>query len=336
MLKRLLSGVLFCVVTVTVLVGCSKNPIEEANKGAEKPIVFRLAENQPEDYPSTLGAKEFARLVSERTNGRIKIEVYADGKLGNENSVVEQIQFGAIDFARVSVSSLTEANKSMVALMLPYLYKDRNHMFKVLDGYIGDTILADLNKSGYTGLAWYDAGTRNFYNTKKEIKSPEDMKGLIIRTQKTDLMMDLTSALGATPVAMAYGDVYSALKTGVIDGAENNWPSFEASKHYEIAKFFTVDEHMRVPELVLASKMVMDKLSAADQETVKSAAKEASLLEREEWLKREEASKKKIEASGVKITYLQTNAAFKEKVKGLYDKYGKDYKVIIDEILNTK
>jgi tripartite ATP-independent transporter DctP family solute receptor len=336
MLKRLLSGVLCFVVTVSVLAGCSKASVEDTNKAAVKPMLFRLAENQPEDYPSTIGDREFARLVSERTNGRIKIEVYSNGLLGSEDSVVEQIQFGAIDFARVSVSSLTEVSKPMVALMLPYLYRDREHMFKVLDGSIGDSILADLTNSGFIGLSWYDAGTRNFYNTNKEIKSPEDMIGLKIRTQRTELMMDLISAFGALPVAMSYADVYSALKTGIVDGAENNWPSFEASKHYEVSKFFTVDEHIRIPELILVSKMVMDKLSPEDQEIVKNAANEAALLERKEWIKREETSKKKLEASGVKITYLQTNAEFQEKVKGLYDKYGKEYKVVIDEILNTK
>jgi tripartite ATP-independent transporter DctP family solute receptor len=345
MLRKLLSSVLCCIITVAVFAGCSNsstnnpksNGTGDSSKQDAAAMVFRLAENQPEDYPTTLGDREFARLVNERTNGRIKIEVYPGGQLGNELSVTEQIQFGAIDFARLSVSSLTEFEESMGALMLPYLYRDKEHMFKVLEGPIGKRILGNLEKSsGIVGLSWLDAGTRNFYNTKKEIKNPDDMKGLIIRAQETALMMDFIKTVGAVPVAMAYGDVYSALQTGVIDGAENNWPSFEASKHYEVAKFITLDEHTRIPELILASKMVMDKLSVEDQEIIRKAAEEAALFQRAEWIKREELSRKKVENAGVKITTLHTNAEFKEKIKGLYDKHEKEYKVVIDEILNTK
>jgi tripartite ATP-independent transporter DctP family solute receptor len=345
MLKKLSDGVLYIIAAAVIFTGCSKGSItglDESGAGdkakqAEKPVVFRLAENQPEDYPTTLGDKEFARLVNERTNGRIKIEVYAGGQLGNELSVAEQLQYGAIDFARVSVSSLTEFEKSMGSLMLPYLYRDREHMFKVLEGPIGEKILGNLEKSsGIVGLSWFDAGTRNFYNSKKEIKTPEDMKNLVIRSQETALMMDFVRTVGALPVAMAYGDVYSALQTGVIDGAENNFPSFEASKHYEVAKFITVDEHSRVPELILTNKMVMDKLSAEDQEIINKAAKEAALLQREEWIKREEISRKKVESSGVKVTTLPSKAAFQEKIRDLYDKHEKEYKAVIDEIINTK
>lgn len=343
MLNRLLSVILCSVVVATQLTGCTKGfvaglkPTEDSSKQVEAPIVFRLAENQPEDYPTTLGDKEFARLVNNRTKGRIEIDVYSSGQLGNEISIAEQLQYGAVDFARLSVSSLSEYEKSMETLMLPYLYRDRDHMFKVLEGPIGEKILRNLeNSTGIVGLCWLDAGTRNFYNSKKEIRSPEDMVDLTIRSQQIPSLMDFIGAVGALPVAMAYGDVYSALKTGVIDGAENNWPSFEASGHYEIAKFITTDEHIRIPELILASKIVMDKLSVQDQEIIKEAAAEAALFQRAEWLRREEISRKRVENSGVKITTLQSNDAFKEKIKGLYDKHEKEYKTTIDEIINTR
>jgi tripartite ATP-independent transporter DctP family solute receptor len=341
-MKRFISVLLIFVLAMSLFAGCSSKVepvVSEAPKVEPKveTIVLRLAENQPEDYPTTLGDKEFARLVEERTAGKIKIEVYSGGQLGDEKSVAEQIQFGAIDFARLSISPLTQHEKSMGVLMLPYLYRDKEHMFKVLEGPIGTQILANLEKqAGIVGLGWLDAGARNFYNTKKEVKTPDDMKGLKVRVQETALMMDLISALGGSPVALAYGDVYAALQTGVVDGAENNWPSFESSKHFEVAKFFTIDEHTRVPELILTSKMVMDKLSADDQKIVKEAAKEAALFERKEWLKREESSKAIIEKSGVKITTLESNAAFQEKVMSLYDKHGADYKDIINQIIETK
>lgn len=344
MLKRFYGTILCSVITATLLSGCSKSPginnrlsaTADTDKQMERPIVFRLAENQPEDYPTTLGDKKFARLVSERTDGRIQIEVYSGGQLGNEESIVEQIQFGAVDFARVSISPLTQFEKSLEVLMLPYLYRDREHMFKVLDGPIGDNMLSKLIQDGFVALSWYDAGARSFYNTKKEVKTPEDMKGLKIRVQDTTVMKDFVTSLGALPVAMAYGDVYSALQTSIIDGAENNWPSFEATKHYEIAKYLTINEHTRIPELLLASKINMDKISAEDQEIIRKAAVEAALYERAEWIKREEISKKKIESNGVKITYLPSNAEFKEKVKYLYDKHEKNYKDIIDQIINTR
>jgi tripartite ATP-independent transporter DctP family solute receptor len=343
MLSRLLSVVLCSVLATALLTGCSKGfvtglkPKGDSSNQADATVVFRLAENQPEDYPTTLGDKEFARLVNERTKGRIQIEVYSGGQLGNEISVAEQLQYGAVDFARLSVSSLSQFEKSIGTLMLPYLYRDKDHMFKVLEGSIGEKLLENLeNSTGIVGLCWLDAGTRNFYNSKKEIRSPEDMVGLAIRSQQIPALMDFIEAVGALPVAMAYGDVYSALRTGVIDGAENNWPSFEASGHYEVAKFITIDEHIRIPELILASKMVMDKLSAEDQEIIKGAAIEAALFQRAEWLRREEISRKKVESSGVKITTLQSNDSFKEKIIGLYDKHEKEYKAVIDEIINTK
>lgn len=349
-MKRFTSIILVLAMLVTILVGCAPKTETPASKPADTPakpadtpaakpaetITLRLAEVHAEGYPTTMADRELAKLVEERTNGRIKIEVYSGGQLGDEKSVVEQLQFGAIDLARVSLSPVTEFEKSLNALMLPYIYRDKEHMFKVIDGPIGDRLLGELEKNGLVGLAWYDAGARNFYNTKREVNTPEDMKGLKIRVQETKLMMDLVSSLGASPVAMAFGDVYSALQTGVIDGAENNWPSYDSTHHYEVAKFYTVDEHTRVPEPVLISKMVMDKLSAEDQAILRQAAKEAAEFERAEWAKAEETSKQKVIDAGCTITYLESNAAFQEKVMKLYDEFGKDFKDLIDEIINTK
>lgn len=334
-MKRLTSFIL-SVVLLIMLIGCEQKPAEIEQVNPEEVITFRMAENQPESYPTTKADREFARLVEERTDGRYKIEVYSGGQLGDEKSVTEQVQFGAIDFARLSLSPITEFEKSLNVLMLPYIYRDKQHMFNVVDGPIGDKLLAELEKSGLVGLAWFDAGARSFYNSKREIKSPEDMKGLKIRVQETKLMMDLVSALGASPVAMAYGDVYSALQTGVIDGAENNWPSYDSTHHYEVARFFTLDEHTRVPELILTSTMVMNKLSPEDQEIFRKSAKEAAEFERVEWEKYEKVSEQTVKDAGNTITYLESNAAFQEKVQSLYDEFGEGYEDLIQEIINTK
>ncbi|MDK2799579.1 MAG: hypothetical protein PWP27_849 [Clostridiales bacterium] len=318
----------------------NKTEDKKAEAPAPKPsgeqIVLRLGETHPADYPTTLGDKEFARLVEERTNGRIKIEVYHGAQLGEEKAVIEQVQFGAIDFTRVSLSPLAEFSKKMNVLQLPYLYRNADHMWKVLNGPIGDEFLKSIEDANFVGLTWYDGGARNFYNSKRPIKSVADMKGLKIRVQESKLMMELVKALGASPTPMPYGEVYSGLQTGVIDGAENNWPSYDTSSHYEVAKYYTLDEHTRVPEILIASKMSMDKLSKEDQEIIKQAARDSQKLQREEWAKKEKESEKKVRDAGCEIIELESNEEFQKAVAPLYDEFAGDYKDLIQKIKDTK
>lgn len=327
-----------CILSVGLLSGCGKTTTDSSKKVAEtKPMTLRLSDNQPEGYPTVLGDKAFAKAVEEKTKGRIKVQVYPGSQLGDEKSVIEQVQFGAIDAVRIGVAPLAEFNKQVGVLILPYLYKDKDQMFRVLDGPIGDKIFASLAAdSKIVGLSWLDSGARNFYNTKKDVKTPDDLKGLKIRVQESKPMMDLVKALGASATPMSYGEVYSALQTGVIDGAENNWPSFLSSNHYEVAKHITIDEHTRVPEMISISKTTWDKISPEDQKLVKAAAQEGAAVERAEWLKQDEAAQKTIIAKGgVTITKLESNAAFQDKVKGMYDAHP-EWKDTIQAILNTK
>lgn len=335
--KKLSSLLLVGVLSFGTLAGCGAPAKQEGNTAEQKAIVLRMADVHSEDYPTVRADKKFAEIVEAETNGRIKIEVYPGGQLGDEKASLEQVQFGAIDFTRTSIAPLAEFNKDLEVLMLPYLYTDRDHMFKVLDSELGDQFLEGLQKDNMVGLSWYDGGARNFYNSKKEIKSPADLKGLKIRVQESKLMMDLVKSLGASPTPMAFGEVYSAIQTGVIDGAENNYPSYIATSHVEVAKFISLDEHTRVPEMILASKATMDKLSAQDQAIVKEAAKEAALFEREEWLKEEQKAEKEAVAKGSTITKLtaEEKQLFQDAVKPMYDQYS-DRKDIIDQILNTK
>ena len=187
-------------------------------------FVLSYAENQTEDYPTTLGAKKFAELVERESSGRIKILVQAEGELGAESGVIAQMQYGGIDFARVSLSQLAEYIPELNVLQMPYLYSDSDHMWKVLDGRIGSDFLEKVSKSELIGLSWYDAGARNFYNSKKPITCLEDMAGMRIRVQESEVMVDMVEALGATALPIPYADVYSALERGTVDGAENNWP----------------------------------------------------------------------------------------------------------------
>ncbi|WP_105616558.1 TRAP transporter substrate-binding protein [Vallitalea okinawensis] len=340
-----------------VLVGCSSNETqstdgdsqpkateekkEEPKAKKEEPkeeIILRLADVHNEGYPTMDGNYEFKRLVEEKTNGRIKVEIYGGGQLGDEKTVIEQVQFGAIDLTRTSISPLTEFNDMFNVLMLPYLYRDKEHMFNVLDGEIGDMMLEDLADTGFVGLGWYDSGSRCFYNSKGEIESVADLEGLKIRVQKSSLMMGLVEALGASPTPMAFSEVYSALQTGVIDGAENNWPSYLTTSHYEVAPFYVVDEHTRVPELVMISKITYDKLSDEDKAILHEAGQAAAELEREKWAEFEVESEKTVVEAGCTITRLEaaSKAEFQEAVKPLYDEFAGDYTQVIEDILNTK
>ena len=233
-------------------VGCSKT---EEYTGPE--LILRYAENQPEDYPTTQAALAFADLVAERTEGRVKVVVYSGGELGAEQSVIEQMQYGGIDFARVSLSQLAEYQPALSVLQLPFLYTDAPQMWRVLDGEIGDEFLSGLGAMDLVGLSWFDAGVRSFY-TREKVETLADLAGLTLRVQESDMMSEMILDLGAKPAQVVYSRVYAALHNAEIDGAENNWPSYEAMGHYEVAPYFLKDEHTRVPELQLASEAAMD------------------------------------------------------------------------------
>ncbi|MCH3959766.1 MAG: TRAP transporter substrate-binding protein [Selenomonas sp.] len=335
--KKVLAALSVLTVSTMVLAGCGGSSSSSSGGSGDK-IVLRYAENQVKDYPTTQAAQKFADLVKEKTNGRITVEVYDSGQLGDEKSVIEQIQFGGIDMSRVSLTPLSEFSRNLMALQLPYLYRDADHMWKVLDGDIGKDLLKSTEDSGIVGLSWYDAGARNFYDTQHEIKGLADMKGLKIRVQESSMMMDMVKALGANPTPMAYGEVYSALQTNVIDGAENNWPSYESTSHYEVAKYYVVDEHSRIPEMQIISKQTMDKLSPEDQKIIRECAAESAKYERQLWAEREKASEEKVKAGGAIITRLsdEARAEFVKAVQPLYEQYGAEYKDLIQKIRDVK
>lgn len=343
--KHVISILSCCILSLSIFSGCgNSNSAPKTNNASNAggsaqttaPITLRLSDNQPDDYVTVRADKKFAQDVETKTNGRIKVQVYSGGQLGDEKSVIEQVQFGAIDAVRIGVGPLAEFNKTIGALALPYLYTDKDQMFRVLDGPIGDKIFKDLSdNSKMVGLCWLDSGARNFYNTKKDIKTPDDLKGLKIRVQESKIMMDLIKDLGASPTPMAYGEVYSGLQTGVIDGAENNWPSYLSANHYEVAKHITIDEHNRLPEMIAISKSTWAKVSQADQKVMSDCAKDAATYERAEWLKDEQAAMNAVIAKGAIVTKLTDNKAFQTKVKPMYDEHP-EWKDLINQIINTK
>lgn len=338
MKKKLILSFAFLLI-ISALTSCTNKESSESKANADKApeFVFTYAENQAKDYPTTQGAYKFAELVKEKTNGRIEIMVVEGGESGDEKSVIEQLQFGGVDFARISLSPLSELVPKLNVLQMPYLYTGAEHMWKVLDGDIGDEFMASFDGSNMVALSWYDAGARNFYNSKRPVTSLGDIKGLKIRVQESELMISMIEALGAKPVPMAYSEVYSALQTGAIDGAENNLPSYESTKHYEAANYYTIDEHSRVPELQLAAKAVWDKLSSKDQAVIKQCAKESALYERELWAEREKLSEERVKAVGSEIIKLSAKekTEFQKAVSPVYEKFCAEFMDIVDAIIDA-
>ena len=300
--------------------------------------VFSYAENQDEDYPTTLGGQYFADLVEEKTNGRIKILIQHSGVRGNESQVISQLKYGGVDFARISISELTNEIKALNVLQLPYLYENSEHMWKVLDGKIGDYFLDVVSEYEMIGLSWYDAGARNFYTKDRPIQRLEDFEGLKIRVQESDMIASMVEYLGGEPVKKPYSEVYSLLEKSEVDGAENNWPSYESMQHYEVAGYYTLDEHIRIPELQICSKHTWDKLSSEDQEIILECAKESSFYQRKLWKEQETKSSELAVDAGAKVVHLSTveKKKFRKAVEPLYERYCEDYKDMIHEILCVK
>lgn len=323
--KKLVAGALSLMLAGSLMAGCggSKEGDKKAAEGAK--YTFRLAETHPADYPTTMGDKKFAELVNERTKGRIKIEVFPSSQLGEEKAVIEQVQLGAIEFTRVSSSPLAEFNKAFGVFSLPYIFDNDTHMWKFLNGDAGTKMLDGLEKSKMKGLAYYTSGSRNFY-TKNPVTKVEDLKGMKIRVQQNKINMDLISSLGASATPMPYGEVYSGLQTGVIDGAENNPPSYLTANHYQAVKNFILDGHQRVPEVLLISKVTWDKLSEEDRKIIKQAAIDSVATQRELWEKFEKESMDKLKANGVVVTEVKDVKPWQAAVKPVIDKHGADYK----------
>lgn len=306
----------------------------KARLEAQPEFVLTYAENQTEDYPTTKAAFYFAQLVAERTGGKVEIQIHPDSALGDELAVMDQMEFGGIDFTRVSLATIADIFPKLNILQMPYLYKDSDHMWKVLDGKLGSLFMEELDGSPFVPLSWYDAGARSFYTTGTPLTHLEDLKGLRIRVAESSLMTDVITALGAIPVPMAFDQVYQALETGQIDGAENNWPSYEAMRHYRPAPYFTEDEHLRIPEMQLISRKTWEKLPQEYQEIILGCAKESARYQRRLWSERVRTAKNDMEKAGVTTSLLAPGERekFIAAMKPVYDKYSAGYEDLVKAI----
>ena len=299
---------------------------------------FRSADVHPEDYPTVMAVKYMSEQVKKATGGKHSIKVFTGTQLGGEKDTIEQTKIGALDMVRINSAPMNNIVPETLVPSLPFVFRDVAHMRKVLDGPIGDEILVALEPHGFVGLAFYDAGARSFYNTKKPIRTPADMKGMKIRVQQSDLFVGMLQALGANATPMPYGEVYTALKTGLVDGAENNWPSYDTARHFEVAKFYTVNEHSMVPEILMFSKKIFDTLPPDEQKAFKQAAKSSVPYMRELWDKKELDSRKKVEAAGVQVVDKVDKKPFMDAMQPVYDKLVTDpkLKAMVKRVQDTK
>lgn len=287
---------------------------------AQAQTVLRSSDTHPDGYPTVEAVKYFGELLKERTDGRYSVDVYFGAQLGQEADTIEQVRSGVIDLNRVSMAPWNSLVPLTMIPSLPYLFRSPEHARNVMSGPIGDEIAAGFTDHGVVVLAYYDGGARSFYNSKKPVNAIGDLAGQKYRVIQSDVFVDMVSALGATATPMPYGEVYSAIETGVIDGAENNFPSYESAKHFEVAPYYSLDEHTIVPEVFVMSKMAWDRLTPEDQAIFRQAARDSMEKQWELWDARVAESRKIVEAAGSQITTPEKQP-FIDAMGPVYEKY---------------
>src|SRR5438874_13165232 len=300
---------------------------------------FRSADVQAKDYPTNRAVMHMSEELSKATAGKDTIKIFGDSSLGSEKDTVEQVKIGALDMVRVNTSAFHGIVPESMIPALPFLFRDIDHFRKTMYGPQGDKILAAFDKAGFVGLAFYESGARSMY-AKKPIKSVGDMKGLKVRVQPSDLWVSLISAMGASPAPMQFAEVYTGLKTGLIDAAENNYPSYEETKHFEAAPVFSETMHAMPPEVLVFSKKVWDTLSKEEQASIRKAAKDSVQVYVKLWDQKEKDAKAAVLKAGAKIIPASEidRKSFVEAEKPVWDKFATtpEMKGLVQEVVNTK
>lgn len=299
--------------------------------------VLRSSDTHPDGYPTVEGVKYFGELLKERTAGRYSVEVYHSAQLGEEKDTIEQVRNGVIELNRVSMAPFNGSVKETIVPALPYIFTSEDHMHKVMDGAIGEQIAKAFEAQGLVVIAFYDAGARSFYNKQKPINTVADMKGLKFRVIQSDIFVDMVAALGANATPMPYGEVYSSIETGVIDGAENNFPSYDTAKHAEVAKFYSLDGHTILPEVFVMNKAAFDALTPEDQAIFKQAGKDSVAKQRELWAAKVAESRANVEKLGATINEVEKQG-FIDAMKPVYEKHVTDdvLKKMVADVQATK
>lgn len=275
----------------------------------------------PPGYPNSVAMEAFANEITEKTEGRVSPRVYNNGVLGSQPDAIMQVRSGALDFANFNMGPMGPIVPATNVLSLPFIFNSIDHMYKVMDGEIGQRFADALAEKNLIALSWFGSGARSFYNTKHPIETPEDMQGLKFRVMNNDIYVDMVKELGGNATPMAYSAVYQSLTTGVLDGAENNYPSYESSGHYEVAKYYSLTQHLIIPECVCIAKSSWEELSDKDQEIVRQAAIDAAVMQRELWADRVGASREIVLEAGAEINEIADKSAFQDKMQPVYEAF---------------
>jgi tripartite ATP-independent transporter DctP family solute receptor len=306
---------------------------------AQSKLVLKATDVHPLGYPTVEAVVRMGKKLETASNGRISIQMYPSMQLGGEKEMIEQAQVGALQIARISVGPMGPIVPELNVFNLPFMFRDNAHMEKVIDGPIGDEMLKKLTDhptAGLIGLCWMNAGSRNVYNSKHPIIKVEDLKGLKIRMMGNPVFVDTMNSLGGNGVAMGFDQLINAMQTGVVDGAENNEPSYESGQHYRYAKFYSKTGHLIIPEILVFSKKSWDGLAKDDQALLGKLAKEAQQEQRKLWYEREAESLKKMQEAGAQVNEVADRKPFQAAVKPVWDKYGAQYATLIERIQNVK
>jgi len=281
---------------------------------------FRNSDVHPADYPTVMAVNYMSDIISKKTGGKHTIKTFFGGTLGSEKDTIEQTKLGGLDLVRINVAPMNNIVPETMVPTMPFLFRSKDHMRKVLDGPIGDEILKAAEAQGFIGLAFYDSGARSLYTVKKPVRSLADAKGMKIRVQQSDLWVSLLQAMGANATPMPYGEVYTALKVGTVDGAENNWPSYDTSRHFEVAKYYAMTEHSMAPEMLLMSKKVWDTLTPEEQKIFREAAKESVPYMRKLWDEKELKSREAVVKGGAEVIEVDKKS-FQDVMGPVYEKF---------------
>jgi tripartite ATP-independent transporter DctP family solute receptor len=307
--------------------------------GAQTKLVLKATDVHPLGYPTVEAVVRMGKKLEAATSGRISIQMYPSMQLGGEKEMIEQAQVGALQIARISVGPMGPIVPELNVFNLPFMFRDAAHMEKVIDGAIGEEMLKKLSDhptAGLIGLAWMNAGSRNVYNSKHPIKTVEDLKGLKIRMMGNPVFVDTMNSLGGNGIAMGYDQLINALQTGVVDGAENNEPSYASGQHYRHAKYYSMTGHLMIPEILVFSRKAWNALSKDDQALIAKVAKEAQAEARGLWYEMEKKSIAQMKEAGAVINEVADRRPFQAAVKPVWDKYGAKHQALIQRIQEVK
>lgn len=286
-------------------------------------VEIKLAHGHDISHPVHEAMAFMASRLAELSGGTMRIDIYPSQQLGTERESLELLQIGSLGMTKVSSSVLEGFAPSFRVLGIPFLFRDEAHRFAVLEGDVGQELLEGLQRYRLRGLAFYDAGSRSFYTVKRPVNTPADLAGLKVRVQESPVAMQMVNTLGAAATPISYGEVFTALQQGVVDGAENNPPSFHTSRHYEVAKYYTLDEHTAVPDVLLVATEVWEDLTPQQRHWLQQAADESGELQKRLWSEATELALRTVQEAGVQVIE-PDKAAFREKARPMLDSYARD------------